>query len=99
MLEHFDDLVTDRRLTLSGVVRHLTELEGASPRTEPMLFGEYRAMASGGTSGRRGIFVYGRAEWTEVLAGLARLERLLRLRSAAASPPLRVDLPRTTPFI
>jgi phenylacetate-CoA ligase len=69
MLENFDDLVTDRRLNLSGAVRHLSELEGSSPRTEPMLFGEHRVMASGGTSGRRGVFVYGRDDWTEVLAG------------------------------
>ncbi|MEX2107403.1 MAG: hypothetical protein WD827_00790 [Solirubrobacterales bacterium] len=69
MLENFDDLVTDRRLTLAGVEQHLTELEGADSRTDPMLFGEYRAMASGGTSGRRGVFVYGRDDWTEVLAG------------------------------
>jgi putative adenylate-forming enzyme len=69
-LEHFDELVTDRRLTLAGLERHLTELEGADSRTDPMLFGEYRAMASGGTSGRRGVFVYGRAEWRETLAGL-----------------------------
>lgn len=69
MLENFDDLVTDRRLTLAGVVRHLDELKDSSPRIEPTLFGEYRAMASGGTSGRRGVFVYGRDDWTEVLAG------------------------------
>ena len=72
MLENFDDLVTDRRITLSGVVRHLDALKGASLRGEPMLFDEYRAMASGGTSGRRGIFVYGRDDWAEVLGGLAR---------------------------
>ncbi len=70
MLEHFDELVTDRRLTLEGVKQHLTELEGADSHTDPMLFGEYRAMASGGTSGRRGVFVYGRTEWRETLAGL-----------------------------
>jgi phenylacetate-CoA ligase len=69
MLECFDDLVTDRRLTLAGVEQHLAELEGADSRTEPMLFGEYRVMTSGGTSGRRGVFVYGRDDWTEVLAG------------------------------
>ncbi len=72
MLENFDDLVTDRRLTLSGVEQHLTGLEGADSRTDPMLLGEYRAMASGGTSGRRGVFVYGRAEWRETLAGVGR---------------------------
>ncbi|MGV1046957.1 MAG: phenylacetate--CoA ligase family protein [Solirubrobacterales bacterium] len=69
MLENFDELVTDRRLTLAGVEQHLKEIEGVDSRTDPMLFGEYRAMASGGTSGRRGVFVYGRGEWTEFLAG------------------------------
>lgn len=68
MLENFDDLVTDRRLTLTGVEQHLTQV-GRDSRTDPVLFGEYRAMASGGTSGRRGVFVYGRDDWTEVLAG------------------------------
>jgi putative adenylate-forming enzyme len=72
MLERFDDLVTDRRLTLAGVERHLTEIERDASPTDPLLFGEYRAMVSGGTSGRRGVFVYGRADWTETLAGLAR---------------------------
>ena len=68
MLENFDDLVTDRRLTLAGVERHLAELEDSNSRREPMLFGEYRVMASGGTSGQRGVFVYGRDDWTELLA-------------------------------
>lgn len=68
MLERFDDLVTDRRLTLARVEQHLTQV-GRDSRADPMLFGEYRAMASGGTSGRRGVFVYGRDDWTEVLAG------------------------------
>jgi phenylacetate-coenzyme A ligase PaaK-like adenylate-forming protein len=71
MLENFDDLVTDRRLTLAGVEQHLTEIEGADSRTDPMLLGEYRAMASGGTSGRRGVFVYGRDDWAEVLGGIS----------------------------
>ncbi len=70
MLENFDDLVTDRRLTLAGVQQHLAEIEGADSRTDPMLFGEYRAVASGGTSGRRGVFVYSRADWLETLAGV-----------------------------
>jgi putative adenylate-forming enzyme len=72
MLENFDGLVTDRRLTLAGVEQHLTELEHVDSRSDPMLLDEYRAMASGGTSGRRGVFVYGRADWTESLAGLLR---------------------------
>jgi phenylacetate-CoA ligase len=70
MLENFDDLVTDRRLTLAGVEQHLAEMEGTDSGADPMLFGEYRAVASGGTSGRRGVFVYGRADWLETLGGV-----------------------------
>lgn len=70
MLENFDDVVTDRRLTLARVEQHLEEIKGGDSRTDPMLFGEYRAMASGGTSGRRGVFVYGKADWLETLAGV-----------------------------
>lgn len=71
MLEHFDEIVTDRRLSLAGVEAHLAELERGA-LSDPLLLGEYRAMASGGTSGRRGVFVYGREDWTWVLAGLVR---------------------------
>jgi phenylacetate-coenzyme A ligase PaaK-like adenylate-forming protein len=75
MLENFDDLVTDRRLTLAGVEAHLEGLGRAGPHADPKLFGEYRAIASGGSSGRRGVFVYGREDWVEVLAGGARMSR------------------------
>lgn len=70
MLENFDALVTDRRLTLKGAERQLGELENAGARGDPLLLGEYRAVATGGTSGRRGVFVYDRAGWTETLAGI-----------------------------
>lgn len=97
MLEHFDQLVTDRRLTLAGVERHLTELRNADARSDPMLFGEYRAVATGGTSGRRGVFVYGRSDWLETVSGLVHCwsayfdsaARLPRRRVAA----LHADLP------
>lgn len=92
MLEHFDDLVTDSRLNLAGVQAHLEEVERAGPKADPTLFGEYRAMASGGSSGRRGVFVYGKKDWAEGMAGAARVmgdsyiglgARLPRPRSAA----------------
>jgi phenylacetate-CoA ligase len=75
MLEHFDELVTDRRLSLAGVERHIAEIEGAELRGDPKLFGEYRVLASGGTSGRRGVFLYGREDWTELLGGGIRIWR------------------------
>lgn len=75
MLENFDDLVSDRRLTLAAVEMHLEELGRAGPDADPKLLGEYRAIASGGTSGRRGAFVYGREDWIATLAGGARMSR------------------------
>jgi phenylacetate-CoA ligase len=75
MLENFDDLVTDRRLTLDGVEAHLAELERAGPGADPKLCGAYRTVASGGSSGRRGVFVYGHEDWSTVLSGAVRLSR------------------------
>ncbi|HET6571727.1 MAG TPA: hypothetical protein VFG58_09595 [Solirubrobacterales bacterium] len=74
MLEHFDELVTDRRLSLAAVERHIAEIEDAELRTDPKLFGEYRVLASGGTSGRRGVFLYSREDWTELLGGGVRAQ-------------------------
>ena len=98
MLERFDEIVTDRRLSLAAVEGHLAELESLGD--DPLLFGEYRAMASGGTTGRRGVFVYGDDDWAEILAGLLRwtggfiglTPRLPRRRMAtiAADSPLHM---------
>jgi phenylacetate-coenzyme A ligase PaaK-like adenylate-forming protein len=101
MLENFDRLTTDPRITLSAVEQHMTELERTDPRTDPKLFGEYRALASGGTSGLRGLFVYGRADWAEVIGGYAHYvdsyldlaPRLPRRRVATVVPdhPLHIS--------
>lgn len=87
MLEHFDELVTDRRLTRAGVEAHVAELERAGPSADPKLLGEYRALASGGSSGRRGVFVFGREDWVEGL-----LASFLRVSNAYLGLGLR--LPR-----
>lgn len=101
MLDHFDQLATDPRITLSAVERHMAELERADPRTDPKLFDEYRALASGGTSGLRGVFVYGPGDWAEVVGGYGRYvssyldlaPRLPRRRLATVFPdhPLHIS--------
>lgn len=98
-LEHFDDLVTDRRITLAAVEAHLAGIErhGGDER----LPGGSRAMASGGTTGRRGVFVYGREDWRRVLAGVLRwtgdfmgvrprLPRRRKLATVVADVPLHM---------
>ena len=95
VMERFDDLVCDRRLSLAAVEAHLDGLA-----RDELLLGRYRAMATGGSTGRKGVFVADRAEWRQYLAGFfrwnhyvglkPRLPRRLRIASVAAARPLHM---------
>jgi phenylacetate-CoA ligase len=54
MMEHYDDLTTDRRLTRASVEAFLAQV-GDEPEA---LFGEYVVLASGGSSGVRGVYAW-----------------------------------------
>jgi phenylacetate-CoA ligase len=58
LMENFDTIVTDRRVTRELCERHLDELAG-----DAYLLGEYHVVASGGSSGQRGVFVYSWDAW------------------------------------
>jgi phenylacetate-CoA ligase len=58
LMEHFDDIVTDRRLSLAGLEEHLGTVEAGS-----YLHGRYTALTSGGSTGKRGVFVYDWDSW------------------------------------
>ncbi len=60
LMESFDRIVTDPRLTLNRVEEHLAGLD----RDPAYLLDRYNAIASGGSTGRRGVFVYGWDAWT-----------------------------------
>lgn len=67
MMACFDDFVTDRRVTKKLAEEHL----GTTGEHPSWMLGEYLVLASGGSSGVRGMFVYDRrsaAEYT--LAGV-----------------------------
>jgi phenylacetate-CoA ligase len=95
VMDRFDDLVTDRRLTLAAVEAHLDGLAG-----DELLDGRYRAMATGGSTGRKGVFVADRPEWRQYLAGFfrwnhyiglkPRLPRRLPIASIGAARPLHM---------
>lgn len=67
MMENFDDWVTDPRLKLAEIERQIVTDPG-----EQYYLGEYRIVATAGSSGLRGIFVYDRAEWAVVIAAAFR---------------------------
>lgn len=67
MMEHFDELVTDRAIHLQEVKRFLAEMR------QPELFlGRYRAMSTSGSTGEPGVFLFSREEGEAVAATFAR---------------------------
>jgi len=98
LMERFDDWVTDPRLNLGDVERHIEGQAG-----DVLHLGRYRVVATAGSSGRRGVFVYSRREWVTHLANFGRLNeqfvgvhpRLpprLRVAAVGATSPLHISV-------
>ena len=80
LMANFDRIVTDPRITLDLVNRHV-----ASLTRDAYLLDEYHGIGSGGSSGRRGVYVYDWDGWVDW--SLLSLRYLLRIaRSAPPSP-------------
>ena len=67
LMERFDDLVTDREVHLADV-----EAFSSTASATDRFRDHYRVAATGGTTGRRGIFLADPHEWTQVLASYGR---------------------------
>ena len=67
LMDNFDDIVTDRRLTLDVCERHVDALHA-----DAYLLDEFHVVASGGSSGRRGVFVYGWDAWALCYSSITR---------------------------
>jgi phenylacetate-coenzyme A ligase PaaK-like adenylate-forming protein len=77
LMSNWDGIVTDPRLSLEMVEQHLEGLTG-----DAYLLGHFHAVASSGSSGRRGVFVYDWEGWlTHGLVGFRSTAR-----SAARHP-------------
>ena len=68
MMEHFDEVVTDRAVRLTDVERHVTAIRG-----DERFLGRYWVNATSGSTGRRGLFLFDRSEWVTVLASFLRM--------------------------
>ena len=67
LMASFDEIVTDRRLSLAAANAHLAGLED-----DAYLLDQYHVVSSGGSSGRRGVFVFDRSGWTECFVAMQR---------------------------
>lgn len=87
LLAHYDEIVTDPRLSFARLEAHLERLD------EDGLLDGYRVMGTGGTSGQRALFPYAAEEWREVTAAFLRWGPLTNRRP---KPGLRVAAVTTT---
>lgn len=85
LMNHFDEIVTDPRVTLSQVDAHVATLE-----RDAYFLGDLHAVASGGSSGVRAAFVWGWDAWAQVQLALLRRQISDRLADPelAARPPV-----------
>jgi len=72
LMADFDRIVTDPMLTRALVERHVN-----SERCGELLHDEYRCIATGGSTGQRGLFVYDRNAWTMAAANQMRMQRVM----------------------
>jgi phenylacetate-CoA ligase len=87
LMASFDDVATDRRVRLSLVEQHLAK----SARDASLLLGDYVCLASGGSSGQRGVFVQTLGEYADHVASI--LRRLIaRHRASGAAGGLHAAM-------
>jgi phenylacetate-coenzyme A ligase PaaK-like adenylate-forming protein len=74
MMDNFDAILTDARLSRDIIEAHL---EGLSD--DAYLLDEFHGAASGGSSGTRGVFVYGWESWVIANLSFVRFRRRMQL--------------------
>ena len=84
MMRQFDDVSTDRRLTLA-VADGAIGATGTVPRP---IAGELVVLASGGSSGKRAVFVFDAVSFAEYAATLTRPAMARRAAALPASAPV-----------
>jgi phenylacetate-coenzyme A ligase PaaK-like adenylate-forming protein len=86
LMENFDEITTDDQVTLEAVEAYLETVVD-----RPYLLDGYTAVASGGSTGARGVFLYDWEGWSTVWVGLFRyLLRLAGTDPAYAERPMVV---------
>jgi hypothetical protein len=61
-MDHYDELVTDPRLRRDELLAWIERL-----KRDEFYLGEYRAMTTSGSAGRKGLFVYDEVGWRAIV--------------------------------
>src|SRR5512139_135372 len=82
LMEHWDSIVTDPRCTLAAAEAHLGALVA-----DAYFLDDLHVIASGGSSGKRGVFVYDWHGWAVSALGLSRGLVSIMLQAGPAPGP------------
>jgi phenylacetate-coenzyme A ligase PaaK-like adenylate-forming protein len=87
LMAHWDAIVTDPRCTLAAAEAHLARL--SEMKSDAYFLDDYHVIASGGSSGRRGVFAYDWHGWAACHLGLLRgIFAIARRAPAAPAGPI-----------
>jgi putative adenylate-forming enzyme len=96
MMENFDSFVTDPRLKLPELQAHISQMT----RSDELYLGEYRVLATSGSTGLKGVFVFNGKEWNTAIAVYMRCGAMMgvkprfprwKMASVAAGSPMHVS--------
>jgi len=93
MMEHFDDLVTDRTVHLADAEAFLRDKPG-----EQLFRGRYVVLSTSGSTGQQGIFLFDREEWLTVLAMVTRPIAWAGAVTGWGWPPRSAVIASSTPW-
>lgn len=91
MMDHFDDLVTDRSLRLTDLQAYLDSLHGNEP-----FAGRYFVSATSGSSGRKSVIPSDPHEWATIIASYARANEWAGIHAGPLHPVRMAVVSSTT---
>lgn len=93
LMENFDQLVTDRKLRLADLDAFLRDADA-----DALFRNRYVVLATSGSTGLRGIFVFDRNEWITALASIARPMGWAGVKQSFVRPRRMALVASTTPW-
>jgi phenylacetate-CoA ligase len=92
-MKHFDEIVTDRRLRLSELQKHMANVYG-----DDYYLNEYRLLTTAGSSGHKTVVVFNRKEWSIQEAASMRIAAMMGVLPFSMRRPTIVTIGSPSPL-
>jgi len=92
-MKHFDEIVTDPRLRLSQLQKHMAHISG-----DEYYLGEYRVLTTAGSSGHKTVMVFNRKEWSIQEAASMRIAAMMGVIPFSMRRPTIVTIGSPSPL-